>query len=72
MVRPHAVSSARTLTGFAAVLLFALGVAGCGVKGPLVPAKKSPDGPTPAPPPAATTVPEIPSATLPSNPQPAP
>jgi predicted small lipoprotein YifL len=49
-------------------LAAALAVSGCGIKGPLVPAKNGAE----APPPAATTAPTIPSATLPANPQPAP
>ena len=47
----------------------ALTVTACGTKGPLVPPKKTPDAPTPALPPAATTAPEIPSATLPGSTQ---
>jgi predicted small lipoprotein YifL len=57
---------------FLAAVALAAALAGCGVKGPLVPAKKGGDTAPPPPPPAATTAPEIPSATLPSNPQPAP
>ena len=69
MVRRRAFLLVRTLT---AALVLAVALGACGVKGPLVPAKKSPDAPTPPLPPPATTAPEIPSATLPSNPQPAP
>jgi predicted small lipoprotein YifL len=66
MVRPGTPRIAGALA-----LALAVALAGCGVKGPLVPAKKGVE--TGAPPPApATTAPEIPSATLPSNPQPAP
>ncbi|HSV17286.1 MAG TPA: lipoprotein [Casimicrobiaceae bacterium] len=54
----------------AAALALTFALCGCGVKGPLVPAKKATE--TAAPPPPATTTPAIPSATLPSNPQPAP
>jgi len=54
------------------IVAAAIVLAACGTKGPLVPAKKTPDAPTPAPPPAATTAPDIPSATLPSSSQPPP
>jgi len=46
-------------------------LAGCGVKGPLVPAKKGVETGAP-PPPEATTAPAIPSATPPPSQQPAP
>jgi predicted small lipoprotein YifL len=64
----------RTAGRFAIVALATLTLCACGTKGPLVPAKKSADtaAPAPAAPPAATTTPEIPSATLPSTTQPAP
>ena len=71
MVRQIRTPLARTL----AALGLALALCACGVKGPLVPAKKGTDttpSATPAPPPPATTAPEIPSASPPSNPQPAP
>ena len=54
-----------------AALALAFALCACGVKGPLVPAKKATETAAPPPPPATTT-PAIPSATLPSNPQPAP
>jgi len=50
-------------------------LAGCGVKGPLVPARKAavPAAPAaPAVPPPATTAPAIPEATAPARPNPAP
>jgi hypothetical protein len=53
-------------------------LAGCGVKGPLVPARKAavpaaPAAPAaPALPPPATTAPAIPEATAPARPNPAP
>ena len=68
MLRLHA----RPILRAALVALAAVALAACGTKGPLVPAKKSPDSAAPAPPPAATTTPEIRSATLPSTTQPAP
>ena len=55
----------------ACMLALACVLPGCGVKGPLVPAKKGTETGAPPPPPA-TTAPDIPSATIPSNPQPAP
>jgi hypothetical protein len=55
-----------------AACALALALAACGTKGALVPAKKSPDAETPPLPPAATTTPDIPSATLPSNSPPPP
>jgi predicted small lipoprotein YifL len=67
MVR-HASARCRRI---ATVAMIALALAGCGTKGPLVPAKKTPED-TPRLPPPATTAPEIPAATLPTNPQPAP
>jgi predicted small lipoprotein YifL len=51
------------------VLAAALALAACGVKGPLVPVKRTPDAEAP---PQATTVPEIPEATPPAHPTPAP
>jgi hypothetical protein len=66
------VSASRALFALPLALSLALALCACGVKGPLVPAKKSTDAATPAPPPPATTAPEIPSATPSSNPQPAP
>jgi predicted small lipoprotein YifL len=61
-----------TVRRLVVVAAAAIALTACGTKGPLVPAKKTPDAPTPALPPAATTVPEIPSATLPSSTQPPP
>jgi predicted small lipoprotein YifL len=60
----HPAASARAAL-IAAALVLAL--AGCGIKGPLVPARKA--GETPPP---ATTTPQVPSATLPSNAPPPP
>jgi hypothetical protein len=54
------------------IVAAAIVLGACGTKGPLVPAKKTPDAPTPALPPAATTAPDIPSATPPSSSQPPP
>jgi predicted small lipoprotein YifL len=62
-------ATARRLVSMAAA---ALVLTACGTKGPLVPAKKTPDAPTPALPAAATTAPDIPSATLPGSSQPPP
>ena len=64
MLRLRFTAAHRTLIAVA----IALALPGCGIKGPLVPAKKGAD----APPPPATTAPAIPSATLPSNAPPAP
>jgi predicted small lipoprotein YifL len=69
MLRLHA----RASTRFAIAAFAAVALAGCGTKGPLVPAKKPAASVAPAPVPApATTAPDIPSATLPSTNQPAP
>ena len=57
--------------GIVGALAIVCVMAGCGVKGPLVPAKKGTETAAPPPPPA-TTAPEIPSATLPANPTPPP
>jgi hypothetical protein len=68
MLRPLVAAVSRVIV----VLVLGAAPAACGVKGPLVPAKKSPDAAQPALPPPATTAPDIPSATPPSNQQPAP
>jgi hypothetical protein len=70
MVRQLERRSARALRAFAAASLVAAVACGCGIKGPLVPAKSA--GPDARPPPEATTVPNIPSANPPVNAQPAP
>jgi predicted small lipoprotein YifL len=63
MLRLPDAAARRTLI----VAATAVALAGCGIKGPLVPARSAA-----TPPPPATKAPEIPSATPPANPQPAP
>jgi hypothetical protein len=55
-----------------ACALFAVVLGACGVKGPLVPAKKPAEAAPPPPPPPATSAPEIPSATPPTSRTPVP
>ncbi len=70
MVRLQARRPVRTPTALALASILALALAGCGIKGPLVPGRAS--APDARPPPEATTPPNIPSANPPVNSQPAP